>query len=275
MTRVDDVMLMAYVDGELDAATSRQIERTLEADPALAGRARLFRESASLLRGAYAHTLHEAVPERLTAAAAGAAAPPARNVVALAPRRTTRRIIGWAIAASVAAFVVGGSSTYWYIAGERDATASLQVATAERWLDHVASFYDVYDGAFRKEDRMLVDFKADDIPELTNWFSARLNRKLAVPDLSSMSFHPQGGRLLIINGRPAAQFLYKSENGELIGFVIASNDGGYQPARTERRHNVNIVHWRNAGYAYALVGTIETTRLQKLADKAWRDLEGI
>ena len=43
-------------------------------------------------------------------------------------------------------------------------------------------------------------------------------------------------------------------------------------SRTAQRHNVNIVHWRNAGYAYAFMGTIELPRPEKLADKAWRDL---
>ena len=148
----------------------------------------------------------------------------------------------------------------------------MQLASGERWLDHVSGFYDVYDAALKKEDRLLVDFKADDIPELTNWFSARLNRPLAVPDLSAQGFRPQGGRLLIINGKPAAQFLYLSDAGELVGLAIAVSDDSYQPARTVRRPHVNIVHWRNAGYAYAFVGVIEPERLQKLADKAWRDL---
>lgn len=52
MTRVDDVMLMAYVDGEIDATTARQIEQAIGGDPALAARAKMFRDSASLLRGA-------------------------------------------------------------------------------------------------------------------------------------------------------------------------------------------------------------------------------
>jgi anti-sigma factor RsiW len=93
-----------------------------------------------------------------------------------------------------------------------------------------------------------------------------------VPDLSGQGFRPQGGRLLIINGKPAAQFLYRSEEGEVVGLAIASGASDYQSARTARRHNVNIVHWRNAGYAYAFMGTIDLPRLEKLADKAWRDL---
>jgi anti-sigma factor RsiW len=270
MTRVDDVMLMAYVDGEVDAATARQIEHAIAADPALSVRARMFRDSAAMLRGAYSDALHEKVPDRLISALSSLAKQD--NVVPLQTRRPGRQIVGWAMAASLAALVVGAGSTYWYVTGERELPTAVQLASGERWLDHVSGFYDVYDAALKKEDRLLVDFKADDIPELTNWFSARLNRPLAVPDLSAQGFRPQGGRLLIIGGKPAAQFLYLSERNELVGLAIAVSDNGYQPARTVHRQHVNIVHWRNAGYAYAFVGAIEPERLQKLADKAWRDL---
>jgi anti-sigma factor RsiW len=239
-------------------------------DPALAERVRMFRESAAMLRGAFAESLHEKVPDRLVAALSPLAKPD--NVVKLGARRPARQIIGWAMAASLAALVVGAGGTYWYVTGEPLTSANVQLASSERWLDHVSGFYDVYNAEMKKDDRLLVDFKADDIPELSNWFSARLNRPLSVPDLSAQGFKPQGGRLLIINGKPAAQFLYRSDDGEIVGLAIASSSGDYQPARTARRHNVNIVHWRNSGYAYAFMGNIDLPRLEKLADKAWRDL---
>jgi anti-sigma factor RsiW len=270
MTRVDDVMLMAYVDGEVDAETARQIEHAIGADPRLAARAKMFRDSAAMLRGAFAVSLHEKVPDRLVAALSPLAKPD--NVVKLGARRPARQVIAWAVAASLAALVVGSGSTYWYVTSDPVGSGNLQLASSERWLDHVSGFYDVYSSEMKKDDRLLVDFKADDIPELSNWFSARLNRPLSVPDLSGLGFRPQGGRLLIINGKPAAQFLYRSDAGEVVGLAIASGSGDYQPARTARRHNVNIVHWRNAGFSYAFMGTIELDRLEKLADKAWRDL---
>lgn len=273
MTRVDDLMLMAYVDGETDAATARRIEQAIAADPDVAERARLFRDSAMLLRGAYADALHEKVPARLVAAIGTA---PARKTAAVTlPRRfQARRFVGWAVAASLAALVVGSGGTYLYMTGgtenvEEDVQAT---AASDRWLDHVVGFYDVYEGARTKENHLLVDFKADDIPKLKQWFGARLNRNLSVPDLSALGFQPQGGRLLIINGRPAAQLLYMSDRGELVGLVIAFTPQNHHDISAVRRHNVNVVYWRNAGYAYAMVGTIEPDRLRKLAEKAWNDL---
>ena len=78
MSRVDDVMLMAYVDGEVDAQTAREIETALTGDPALVLRVQQLRDGAMMARGAFAEVLHEPVPDRLIAALGGPAAAPAR-----------------------------------------------------------------------------------------------------------------------------------------------------------------------------------------------------
>ena len=274
MNRVDDVMLMAYVDGEVDAATAREIEAAMAADPSVAARAQRMRESAAITRAAFADVMHEPVPDRLVAALAGGGM---ANVVSL-PRRSPaipRAVIGWAMAASLAALIVGyGAGQYTAtvpatMRGEQPQLAGVQ----DRWLDHVAGFYQVYASSMSQQDKLLVDFNAEDVPELEKWFGNKLNRKLAVPDLSGRGFAPQGGRLLIIGGKPAAQFLYTSNTGDLVGLVIAHTDAPYQPGMTDRRGDVNIVHWRNNGYAYAFAGTIEMPRLEEMADRVWRDLE--
>ncbi|MBI3708767.1 MAG: anti-sigma factor [Proteobacteria bacterium] len=270
MTHVDDIMLMAYVDGELDAATAREIEVAISADPLLGGRVRHMRDSAMFARAAYAEVLNEAVPDRLVAALRK----PTSNVLPFPSRKAVMRFAAWAAAATVL-FGIGISS--WYMDGELPAPSGLQLATAasDRWLDHVAGFYNVYATALAKEERLLVDFNAEDIPELEKWFGARLQRKLAVPDLSSRGFTTQGGRILIIDGRPAAQFLYFADPGELVGIVIAFSKWNDQAARLLRRKDLNIVHWRKAGYAYAIVSTIDADRLMEMATFIGHELDPI
>lgn len=279
MSRVDDVMLMAYVDGEVDAATAREIEASMAVDPTLAARAQRLRDSASMTRAAFADVLHEPVPDRLIAALGGApkeAAPGSASVMkftrptSAAPRRA---VWGWAIAASLAALVVGYSAGEYKHLLTPTPADGIQLTSSDRWLDHVAGFYNVYASSLATKDKLLVDFNAEDVPELEKWFGAKLNRKLAVPDLSARGLAAQGGRLLIIGGKPAAQFLYYADTGELVGLVIAFSDAPYQPALTDQRGNVNIVHWRNNGWAYAMVGTSPPERLQELADRVWKDLD--
>jgi len=284
---MDDVMLMAYVDGEVDAATAREIEAAMAADPSVAARAQRMRDSAAITRSAFADVLHEPVPDRLVAALAGGGAmgaatqAAAANVVRLEPRRSTaprQSVMGWAMAAGLAALIVGYSAGR-YTGVMPAADTPIQVASTtpggagERWLEHVAGIYQVYTSSLAQKDKLLVDFSAEDVPELEKYFGSKLNRRLAVPDLSARGFAPQGGRLLIIGGKPAAQFLYTSSTGDLVALVVAHSDAPYLPAQSDRRGDVNIVHWRNNGYAYAFAGTIDHQKLQDIADRVWRDLE--
>lgn len=276
MPRVDDVMLMAYVDGEVDDTSAREIERAIASDPAIAARARAFRDSATLTRAAYADALHEPVPDRLIAALGGDGAPATANVVTLARKpRAIRQLIGWAMAASLAALVIGGTGGVYYGKRSERLPAGMQVVSVDRWLDNVVEYYNVYAKNLSEKDRLLVDFNAENIPELENWFGQRLNRKLAVPDLSSFGLAPQGGRFVIISGKPAAQFVYYSDSGELVTLVIAFNDAPQMYGQFASRGDVNIVHWRKAGYAYALVSKIEMGKLHKIADSAWHALDTI
>jgi anti-sigma factor RsiW len=280
MPRVDDVMLMAYVDGEVDAASAREIERAIASDPVVAARARAFRDTATLSRAAYVDALHEPVPDRLIAALGVAApvatAPAAANVVTMQPRtRPVRQLVGWAMAASLAAIVVAGYGGVEYGKRASRIPTGMEVVSADRWLSNVVEYYNVYAKNLAEKDRLLVDFNAENIPELENWFGARLNRKLAVPDLSSFGLAPQGGRLVILNNKPAAQFVYYSEQGELVTLVIAQNEQPQMYAQFANRGEVNIVHWRKNGYAYALVGKLEIEKLHKIADSAWHALDTI
>ncbi len=61
----DDAMLVAYVDGELDAATARRLENAVAEDPAAQASIRLLRESASAARGAFVEILETPVPAAL------------------------------------------------------------------------------------------------------------------------------------------------------------------------------------------------------------------
>jgi anti-sigma factor RsiW len=207
-------------------------------------------------------------------AVTAAPGPATEKVVPFAARRSvssSRTLIGWAMAASVAALVVGyGAGTWRLVAPEPGGLQNASVS--DRWLDNIAAYYNVYTNSLASKDKLLVDFNAEDVPELEKWFGAKLNRKLAVPDLSTQGFTAQGGRLVIINGKPAAQFVYSSDKAELVELVIAFTDAPYMPAQAAKRGDVNIVHWRDNGYAYAFAGAIDSDRLQALADRVWREL---
>jgi hypothetical protein len=70
MTREE--ILIAYVDGELDAAERARFEAELAEDPALAGAVARHRQLAERVSAAYAPVLEEPVPPQLLAVAAAA-----------------------------------------------------------------------------------------------------------------------------------------------------------------------------------------------------------
>ena len=79
-----DEMLMAYVDRELDAATTASIDAAIARDPELAARVERQRKLARAVHAAYEPILDEPMPRRLLDAATGAA-PVATAVGAAAP----------------------------------------------------------------------------------------------------------------------------------------------------------------------------------------------
>ncbi len=294
MNRMDVVMLMAYVDGEVDAATAREIEAAISGDAALATRVAMFRQTASLMRGAFTEVLHEPVPDRLVSqirAARPAVASPAPvdagpraadKIVALPPRRnapTTSpgwRNAGWAVAAAIGAvaiFAAGSQSNFLRYGAPPPIAQTVVVADSERWLENLAGYYREYRATLTREKRVLVDFGSEHIGELETWFSARLNRQIAVPDLTQFGFRAEGGRFVVVGGKPAAQFLYSGENEELIQLVVAITELPERGGRLDQRGDVNIVHWRENGYAYAFVGRIDGKQLWKIADLTWAKLK--
>jgi anti-sigma factor RsiW len=95
MTRlISDEMLMAYADGELDAAERARIAAAVACDAELAGRLRRFEESRDVLKAAFPLSAYEQAPSAATMAAidrlVAAGARPSESVTAF-HRSATRR----------------------------------------------------------------------------------------------------------------------------------------------------------------------------------------
>lgn len=271
----DDETLMAYADGALDALASARVAKAAASRRDVAARVESFRRTATMARAAYAPVVDEPVPDRLLAAVRDTQA--GGNVASFRPRAKAgalRRPLAWAVAASVALFVMLGAGGV-FTGRIQPQIGGIELASTDRWLDNVAGFYNVAEATQASEGRLLVDFTTEDMPELGKWFGARLNRNLALPDLTAQGFALQGGRMLIVGGRPAAQLLYKNSADEVVGLVIAFSERREQAPRADKRQSVNVVHWHRGGYAYAFAGRIDGPRLRGLADQAWSDLEAI
>lgn len=101
MTDIDEAMLIAWVDGELDDVNRKRIERAVADDPALATRLEMHRRLRDRLAGHYAPVEREPVPGHMRALLEDSA-----KVTPIA--RPASRWRGWAMGGAVAASLLLG-----------------------------------------------------------------------------------------------------------------------------------------------------------------------
>jgi anti-sigma factor RsiW len=288
MQRHSDEALVAYLDGELEADERRHVEAWLEADPAVGERLTALARADDLVRGAYADILDEPVPARLIAAASGmsetppGATPEAEILVlkrpgwAAIPLRQRRWQIGLAAAAGLFGVIFGGAGTYLGMGLLNPADPAAEhrlaaVAANASWLDNAAGYYKLTVNA---GDNMLIDVPASNDPrEALQKISQSLPQQVRVPDLKAWGLTFRGARLVVVEGKPAAELVYVTDNkaiGPLTLVIGASKQPDIQPT-FDRRQDVNLLYWRHQERAYALVGQTDIGYLWGIAnDVAWQ-----
>jgi len=290
MQKPSDELLIAYLDGEVDAETAAELRAALARDPALAAEAEALRESAAALRLAFDDVLHESVPERLIAAARGAT--PVEKVVRFPEARTQkeaparRRWTGWAalpMAASLAGLLVGGGLGY-VIATSREPVQVAQTqppqpspvqqasSTSSNWIGNIAGYHRMLVNA-GSDDAGLVDVPADPNGSGARKITQQLPPDFRMPNLKAWGLVFQGARFLFIDGRPGTQLFYTTDNKSLgpVTVVVAVTTQGDAAPAFSREGDLNVIHWRHQGHAYAIVGSADMGYLWNIHnDLAWQ-----
>jgi anti-sigma factor RsiW len=286
MQKRSDDRLVAYLDGEIEMAERREIEAWLATDPAARETLAALGESANLVRLAFDEVVHEPVPERLIAAArgetvaeeTGAQVLPFKRQQTAIPRALTRRWwMGMPMAASLVGLLLGSVVAYLgvakltpgSIAGKQPA---VEMAAADNaWLDNAAGYFKLSVSA---GDGGLVDVPATGDPrEALQKISQSLPQEVRLPDLKPWGLNFRGARLVVADGRPAAQLVYTTDNKAIgpLSLIIGSSKEPDIPPTLARRQDVNLLYWRHQGRAYALVGQSDIGYLWGIAnDVAWQ-----
>jgi anti-sigma factor RsiW len=279
MQKPSDELLIAYLDGELDAGQSAEVAAAISRDPALSRDAQALRESAAALRAAFDEVLHEPVPERLLAAARGTAGgerivrfPEPRERTAKRPAASWRQWASLPIAASIASLIVGGGLGYLVATQTppQEGPQSQNVPLATNWLDNVAGYHTMFVNA-GVNDRGLVDIPAD--PQSDSVRKLPLPADFRLPDLKPWGLAYQGARVLFIEGRPATQLFYTTDNKALgaVTVVVASTSQPDVAPTPESRGDLHLLYWRHRGHLYAVVGTANIGYLWNIHnDLAWQ-----
>lgn len=266
MQRPGDDKLIAYLDGELDEAEREEIARWLERDSVLRERAARLSESAVLLRSAFDDVLHEPLPERLIAAARGETA--AVLDLAAARQKRWRQLLGdrrWWVGVPVAASLLGlliGTGLGYRVgndAGSEEAQLAANGPPSGTWLDSIAGYHKLFVNA-GPNDVQLADVPP---PDITGDGARKATQKLPadfhLPNLKPWGLVFQGARFLIVEGRPATQLFYTTDNKALgpLTIVVGTSPKPDLAPTFEHRDDVNVLYWRHHGHSYALVGSAD------------------
>jgi anti-sigma factor RsiW len=288
MQQRSDDRLIAYLDGEVDVPERREIEAWLDSDPAARDKLAALAESAALVRSAFDEVMHEPLPDRLIEAARGETVSVEPSAIIVPFRRgqegggapTARSWwLGLPLAASLFGLLLGGSVAYLSVGkvlpgGIGGKQPAVEMAAADNlWLDNAVGYFKL---AASAGDGALVDVPATgDAREAWQKISQSLPQEVRWPDLNlkPWGLNFRGARLVVADGRPAAQLMYTTDNKSIgpLTLIIGSSKEPDTPPTLAQRQDVNLLYWRHQGRAYALVGQTDVGYLWGIAnDVAWQ-----
>jgi anti-sigma factor RsiW len=239
------VLLHAYIDGELDAASTIELESQLGTSPAL--RQELTRLSAlqSALRS---HATHFKASPQL-----------ANRVFAALP------------AASVEAIPSGVPSWWRHLAlGATAAALALLVWSLGSVFIARDSSRLLLEGAVSSHIRSLM---ADHLTDLASaerhsvkpWLSNRLDFAPPVHDLTTDGFVLVGGRLDYLGGKPAAAVVYRYRQHIINVFIWPAASRSDSAIRFSSHRGYNSAIFEGGGMNYWAVSDLNPAELGKLA----------
>ncbi len=230
--------LHALVDGHLNPRRRQEVEHYLQAHPAAAQRAAVYREQREELRAVFANKAAEPLPSSL-------------NVKRLVEERLHRPHRPWlaALAAAVA-FSVG--VTGGWLLGQRPAGG----------IDALAQEAGVSYAVYATDQRRPVEIWAAKRDDLSRWLSNRLNRPVAPPDLSMIGYQLLGGRLVATAHGPAALFIYEdSRPTRLAVFVRPMTGAQAAPIQVVDIGDLNGCAWVDRGVGFIVIAAEPYQRL--------------
>jgi anti-sigma factor RsiW len=175
-----------------------------------------------------------------------------------------KRII--AAAALAAVFALGAVAGHY---GPRlSGQPELRLATSETFPRQAKNAFLVYAG----EVRHPVEVFANEEAHLSTWLGKRLAiANLKVPDLQSLGFRLVGGRLLPVDGKPGAMFMYENQAGERLTVLVGRNaDNRTTSFRFASADNVETFYWIDGELGYAVTGEISRDALRAVAEECYR-----
>lgn len=239
-------LLHGYLDGELDAANTLQVENHLKTCTTCADEyQRLTELRAALRQDELRYRASDALHARITGTLDSATSAPAGpTTFRWWQRLWPDRRFGLPAAAFAAGLAVA-------LIVPRPHTDLEQELVSEHIRSLMASH--------------ITDVTTSDQHTVKPWFSGRLDFSPPVVDLASEGFALAGGRLDYIAGRSVAALVYKRREHLINLFIWPAEKGelGVEQAQSSVNNGYNVLRWSSNGMTFWAISDLDSAELQE------------
>jgi anti-sigma factor RsiW len=234
------LLVHAYVDGELDAASAWAVKQQIDADPKLAVE---FANVSALQRVLRAKFPREPVSSNLRARIAA--------TTGLSRRRGPGRPTWMAMAASIVLAAALSSGSTW---------VALRAPQGDQTLTEIV------DGHVRSLlTQRPTDVASSERHTVKPWFNGRLPQAPRVIDLSSAEFPLMGARIDVIGSVPVPTLVY-GRRQHVISVTAVPRSGSLAPSMITRSINgYNVVSWAGDDITYWAASDLNARELEEFA----------
>jgi anti-sigma factor RsiW len=238
------VLLHAFIDGELDAASTIEMEAQIEASPAL--RQEWARLSALQMSVQTLATRFNA-PPRLTNRVFAA-------LPVTQPEEIPSGIPSWWRTLAIGTTVTAMALLVWSLSSNFVWRGNNAALLEEVVSAHVRSLMADH----------LTDLTSAERHSVKPWLSNRLDFAPPVHDLANEGFSLVGGRLDYVGGKSAAAIVYRHRQHLINVFVWPSAESNDSPIRISNHRGYNSTSFESGGMSYWTVSDLNIDDLRKL-----------
>ena len=284
--KMDSVLLVAYVDGELSAEECQEIEKEIAVSPDAAELVAQLRASQLPYAQAFAQQKLPPVPDSLTEAVAAMARAhaqrtdtPGANDTAVTrdaftppstPIRSPLRIAPpWLAVAFVAGVLCYGIGTRFLpgfgVNPNTNPTATLAAANPQEptWVAAAAGYQQLYSRETVAQVPVNAELTAQTVDEIQHQDGLNVR----IPDLSQAGLTFKRVQRLRFKDKPLVQIVYLPQQGAPIALCVMKEARPDATIAEQHVESMNVVTWRHADLSYALIGKPEGTDLSALAKR--------
>jgi anti-sigma factor RsiW len=287
--KMDDLHLMAYVDGELSPNDRHEVEREMSRSVEVSDRVALLKASQLPYQEAFSHQKLPPVPESLTrkieemaraAAAASATVASskaganddvlihgANNPPSAPVRSRLRNAPAWAAVAFVVGVFCGGAALRLMPEAQPglNSSSGLLASVTDRaspWVRAAAGYQELYSRDTVAELQPDMASSAQTVNEIRKLDGLALH----VPDLSAAGLKFKRVQRLTFNGKPLVQIVYLPNAGAPVALCVMKESKPNQTVSQQRVSKMDVATWRQDELSYALIGEPNNVDLKALGN---------